>query len=168
MLREMVRDFAMDQITPRADTVDLTNEFPRDLWPKLGGLGLLGITVSEEYGGPGLGYLSHAVVMEELSRGSASVGLSYGAHSNLCVNQISRNGNHEQKSHYLPSLINGEHVGALAMSEPDAGSDVVSMRLRVDKRGDRYILNGSKTTRTCWWSTRKRTQKLAQGESLPS
>ena len=144
MLREMVRDFAMDQITPRADTVDLTNEFPRDLWPKLGGLGLLGITVSEECGGPGLGYLAHAVVMEELSRGSASVGLSYGAHSNLCVNQIFRNGDHEQKSHYLPSLINGEHVGALAMSEPDAGSDVASMRLRADKRGDRYILNGSK------------------------
>ncbi|MDA0735463.1 MAG: isovaleryl-CoA dehydrogenase [Chloroflexi bacterium] len=144
MLREAVRDFTADAIGPRADTIDRTNEFPHDLWEKLGRLDLLGITVSEEYGGAGLGYLAHAVAMEELSRGSASVGLSYGAHSNLCVNQIFRNGNHEQKSRYLPRLISGEQVGALAMSESDAGSDVVSMRLRAEKRGGHYILNGNK------------------------
>ena len=144
IVRDTVRQFTAAEIAPRADEIDQTNEFPRDLWPRMGDLGLHGITVSEEYGGAGLGYLAHTVVMEEVSRGSASVGLSYGAHSNLCVNQIFRNGNDEQKRRYLPSLISGEHVGALAMSEPDAGSDVVSMRLRAEKRGDRYILNGSK------------------------
>ena len=144
IVRDTVRQFTAAEIAPRADEIDQTNEFPRDLWPRMGDLGLHGITVSEEYGGAGLGYLAHTVVMEEVSRGSASVGLSYGAHSNLCVNQIFRNGNDEQKRRYLPSLISGEHVGALAMSESDAGSDVVSMRLRAEKRGDRYILNGSK------------------------
>ena len=144
LLRSLARDFTAAEIAPRADDIDQSNEFPRDLWPRLGDLGLLGITVSEEYGGAGLGYLAHTVVMEEVSRGSASVGLSYGAHSNLCVNQIFRNGNDEQKRRYLPPLVSGEHVGALAMSEPEAGSDVVSMRLRAERRGDRYILNGSK------------------------
>ena len=144
IVRDTVRQFTSAEIAPRADEIDRTNEFPRDLWPMLGDLGLHGITVSEEYGGAGLGYLAHTVVMEEVSRGSASVGLSYGAHSNLCVNQIFRNGTDDQKRRYLPPLISGEHVGALAMSEPDAGSDVVSMKLRAEKRGDRYILNGSK------------------------
>jgi len=143
-MRDTVRQFSSQEIAPRAEDIDQTNEFPRDLWPRLGELGLLGITVSEEYGGAGLGYLAHTVTMEEISRGSPSVGLSYGAHSNLCVNQIFRNGNDEQKRRYLPKLISGEHVGALAMSEPDAGSDVVSMTLRAEKRGDRYVLNGSK------------------------
>ena len=143
-MRETVRQFTAQEIAPRAGDIDQTNEFPRDLWPRLGDLGLLGITVSEEYGGPGLGYLAHTVTMEEISRGSASVGLSYGAHSNLCVNQIFRNGNDEQKRRYLPKLISGEHVGALAMSETEAGSDVVSMQLRAEKKKDRYILNGSK------------------------
>jgi isovaleryl-CoA dehydrogenase len=143
-IRETVRDFSANEIAPRANEIDRTNTFPRDLWPKLGALGLHGITVEEEYGGSGLGYLEHCVAMEEISRGSASVGLSYGAHSNLCVNQIRRNGNEEQKRKYLPKLISGEHVGALAMSEPGAGSDVVSMKTRADKRGDRYVLNGSK------------------------
>ena len=144
MLRDTVRGFAAREIAPRAETIDDTNEFPRDLWPELGRLGLLGITAREEDGGAGLGYLAHVVAMEEISRGSASVGLSYGAHSNLCVNQICRNGTEEQRRRYLPRLITGEHVGALAMSEPEAGSDVVSMRLRADKRGDQYVLNGSK------------------------
>src|SRR5215472_6322617 len=143
-LRASVRGFAADQVAPLAAEIDKTNVFPRALWPKLGDMGLLGITVEEEYGGSGLGYLEHCVAMEELSRGSASVGLSYGAHSNLCVNQLRRNGSDAQKRKYLPKLISGEHVGALAMSEPGAGSDVVSMKLRADKKGDRYILNGSK------------------------
>ncbi len=144
MIRDSVAGFAADQITPRAAEIDASNVFPRDLWPQLGDLGVLGVTVEEEFGGAGLGYLEHCVAMEEISRASASVGLSYGAHSNLCVNQIRRQGSAAQKSRYLPKLISGEHVGALAMSEPGAGSDVVSMRLRADKRGDQYILNGSK------------------------
>ena len=144
IVRDTVRQLSNAEIAPRAEEIDQSNEFPRDLWPLMGDMGLLGITVSEEYGGAGLGYLAHTVVMEEISRGSASVGLSYGAHSNLCVNQIFRNGTDEQKRRYLPPLISGEHVGALAMSEPEAGSDVVSMRLRAEKRGDRYVLNGSK------------------------
>jgi isovaleryl-CoA dehydrogenase len=144
MMRQTVTDFARDRIAPRADAIDRSNEFPRELWPEMGALGLHGITVPEEFGGAGLGYLAHCVAMEEISRGSAAIGLSYGAHSNLCVNQISRNGTPEQKRKYLPKLISGEHVGALAMSEPGAGSDVVSMRTRADKQGDRYILNGSK------------------------
>jgi len=143
-LRASVRGFTADQVAPLAAEIDKTNEFPRGLWPKLGQMGLLGITVGEEYGGSGLGYLEHCIAMEELSRGSASVGLSYGAHSNLCVNQLRRNGSDAQKHRYLPKLISGEHVGALAMSEPGAGSDVVSMKLRADKKGDRYVLNGSK------------------------
>ena len=144
MLRDTVRSFTSDVIAPLADGIDKSNSFPRHLWPKLGELGLLGITVEEDYGGSGLGYLEHAVAMEEISRGSASIGLSYGAHSNLCVNQIRRNGSEEQKRRYLPKLISGEHLGALAMSEPGAGSDVISMRLRAEKKGSRYILNGSK------------------------
>ena len=144
MLRDTVARFVADQITPRAAEIDATNRFPDDIWRKLGDLGLLGITAPEDVGGTGLGYLAHVIAMEELSRGSASVGLSYGAHSNLCVNQIVRNGNAEQKAKYLPKLISGEHVGALAMSEPGSGSDVVSMRLKADKRNDRYVLNGNK------------------------
>jgi isovaleryl-CoA dehydrogenase len=144
MLRESVRGFAADRIAPRADEIDRGNVFPRDLWPELGKLGVHGITVEEEWGGSGLGYLEHCVAMEEISRASASVGLSYGAHSNICVNQIRRNGSDEQKRRYLPRLISGEHVGGLAMSEPGAGSDVVSMKTRAHKKGDRYILNGNK------------------------
>ena len=143
-LRASVRGFTADQVAPLAAEIDKTNEFPRGLWPKLGQMGLLGITVEEDYGGSGLGYLEHCIAMEELSRGSASVGLSYGAHSNLCVNQLRRNGSDAQKRRYLPKLISGEHVGALAMSESGAGSDVVSMKLRADKKGDCYVLNGSK------------------------
>jgi isovaleryl-CoA dehydrogenase len=143
-LRGTVQGFARDKIAPRAAEIDRDNVFPRDLWPQMGELGLHGITVEEEWGGSGLGYLAHCVAMEEVSRASASVGLSYGAHSNLCVNQIRRNATDEQKRRYLPKLISGAHVGALAMSEPNAGSDVVSMRTRADRKGDRYILNGSK------------------------
>jgi len=143
-LRETVARFSNAEIAPRADEIDRSNMFPRELWPKLGALGVLGITAAEEYGGAGMGYLAHCVAMEEISRGSGAIGLSYGAHSNLCVNQLNRNGSAEQKRKYLPRLISGEHVGALAMSEPNAGSDVVSMRTRADRRGDRYILNGSK------------------------
>ncbi|ALG74832.1 isovaleryl-CoA dehydrogenase [Azospirillum thiophilum] len=144
MLRDSVRSFAANEIAPRAAEIDRSNEFPNDLWRKMGDLGILGVTVDEEYGGAGMGYLEHVVAMEEVSRASASVGLSYGAHSNLCVNQIRKNGSEEQKRRYLPKLISGEHVGALAMSEPNAGSDVVSMKLRADKKGDRYVLNGTK------------------------
>ena len=143
-LRETVQAFAQDKIAPRAEEIDRSNKFPRDLWPQMGSLGLHGITVEQELGGSGLGYLAHCVAMEEVSRASASVGLSYGAHSNLCVNQIRRNGSEAQKRRYLPKLISGEHVGALAMSEPGAGSDVTAMRTQAEKRGDRYILNGAK------------------------
>jgi isovaleryl-CoA dehydrogenase len=143
-LRNQVEAFAAKEIAPRAAEIDRSNAFPMDLWPKLGALGVLGITVEEEYGGAGLGYLEHTVAMEEISRASASVGLSYGAHSNLCVNQIRRNGNPDQKQRYLPKLIDGTNVGALAMSEPGAGSDVVSMKLKAERRGDRYVLNGNK------------------------
>src|SRR5271168_832332 len=144
MLRDTARGFAHAKIAPIAGEIDRNNSFPRELWSQLGELGLLGITVEEDMGGSGLGYLAHCVAMEEISRASAAVGLSYGAHSNLCVNQIRRNGDDEQKRRYLPKLISGDHVGALAMSEPGAGSDVVSMRTRADKKGDRYVLNGSK------------------------
>jgi isovaleryl-CoA dehydrogenase len=143
-LREMVQTFAAEKIAPRAAQIDHDNAFPRDLWPELGALGLHGMTVSEEFGGVGLGYLAHCIAVEEISRASASVGLSYATHSNICINQLYRNGNDEQRRKYLPKLISGEHVGALAMSEPQSGSDVVSMRLRADKKGDRYILNGNK------------------------
>jgi len=144
MLRESVHGFAQAEIAPHAADIDRNNEFPQDLWRKMGDLGVLGITVEEEYGGAGMGYLEHVVAMEEISRASASVGLSYGAHSNLCVNQIRRNGSEEQKRKYLPALISGEHVGALAMSEPGSGSDVVSMRLRAERKNDAYVLNGTK------------------------
>lgn len=144
MLRQSVSGFAATEIAPRAADIDRDNDFPKDLWRKMGDLGLLGITVGEEYGGAEMGYLEHCVAVEEISRASASVGLSYGAHSNLCVNQINRNGNDDQRGRYLQKLVSGEHVGALAMSEPGAGSDVVSMRLKAEKKGDRYVLNGNK------------------------
>ena len=144
MLRDMVRDFAQSEIAPRAAEIDATNSFPRDLWPKLGALGLHGITVSEADGGTGLGYLAHVIAVEEISRASASVALSYGAHSNLCINQIARHGTTEQKAKYLPKLMSGDHVGSLAMSESGSGSDVVSMKLRADRRNDCYVLNGNK------------------------
>ena len=144
LLRQSVESFAAEEIAPRAAAIDRENAFPMDLWPKLGSLGVLGVTVSEEYGGASMGYLEHVVAMEEISRASASVGLSYGAHSNLCVNQIFRNGNDDQKRRYLPGLIDGTKIGALAMSEPGAGSDVVGMRTRADRKGSRYVLNGSK------------------------
>ena len=143
-IRDLTARFVDAELAPRADEIDKTNVFPRDLWPKLGALGLHGITVEEEYGGAGLGYVEHVVAMEEISRGSAAVGLSYGAHSNLCINQMRRWGSPDQKKRYLPKLISGEHLGSLAMSEAGAGSDVVSMRLKAEKRGDRYVLNGSK------------------------
>ncbi|NOZ66913.1 MAG: isovaleryl-CoA dehydrogenase [Alphaproteobacteria bacterium] len=144
MLRDTVASFATKELAPLAEEIDATNTFPEGFWRKMGDLGILGVTVDEEYGGVKMGYLAHTICMEEISRASASVGLSYGAHSNLCINQISRNGNAEQKQKYLPKLITGEYVGALAMSEPGAGSDVVSMKLRAEKQGDKYILNGTK------------------------
>ena len=144
MMRDTVRSFAANEVAPRAAEIDSTDTFPRDLWLKIGALGLHGITVEEEYGGAGMGYTEHVIAVEELSRASGSVGLSYGAHSNLCINQLRRNGNESQKQKYLPKLVSGEHVGSLAMSEPGAGSDVVSMKLRAEKKGDRYILNGNK------------------------
>nr|WP_136250051.1 isovaleryl-CoA dehydrogenase [Ningiella ruwaisensis] len=144
MLREHVNSFAQNEIAPLAEAADEKNSFPNELWPKLGEMGLLGVTVSEEFGGSDMGYLAHTVAMEEISRASAGIGLSYGAHSNLCVNQLYKNGNQAQKEKYLPNLVSGEHIGALAMSEPNAGSDVVSMKLRADKKGNKYILNGNK------------------------
>ena len=144
MLRDHVYNFSQGEIAPLADKADKNNSFPNELWPKLGAMGLLGVTVGEQYGGSDMGYLAHVIAMEEVSRASAGIGLSYGAHSNLCVNQIHKNGSDVQKQTYLPKLVSGEHIGALAMSEPNAGSDVVSMKLRADKRGDVYVLNGSK------------------------
>ncbi|KAG0750935.1 hypothetical protein G6F24_014797 [Rhizopus arrhizus] len=154
LLRKSVAHFAAAEVAPLAAEADATNQFPLALWPKLGEQGLLGLTVEEEYGGTGMGYLAHVVAMEELSRASGGIGLSYGAHSNLCVNQLRKNGSEEQKQRFLPGLCNGSLVGALAMSEPGAGSDVVSMKLRADKRGDRYVLNGNKMASPRSWSRR--------------
>ena len=159
MIRDTVSGFSADRIAPRAADIDRNNEFPRDLWPEMGALGLLGMTVEEEYGGSGLGYLEHVIAMEEISRASGSVGLSYGAHSNLCVNQIRLNGTEAQRQKYLPRLVSGEHLGALAMSEPGAGSDVVSLKLRAEKKGDRYVLNGNK-----FWITNGPTADLIPGD----
>ncbi|GAK82781.1 isovaleryl-CoA dehydrogenase [Vibrio ponticus] len=164
MLREQINSFAACEIAPLAQSIDQANQFPNHLWEKLGQMGLLGVTISEEYGGANMGYLAHVIAMEEISRASASVGLSYGAHSNLCVNQIYRNGTKAQQAKYLPKLISGQHVGALAMSEPGAGSDVVAMQLRAEKRADHYVLNGNKMwitnglMRTPWWCMPKLSQ----------
>jgi len=173
-IRDTVHGFAQEKIAPRAQEIDATNQFPRDLWPQMGALGLHGITVKEEDGGAGLGYLEHVVAIEEVSRASASVGLSYGAHSNLCINQIARNGNAAQKAKYLPKLISGEHVGALAMSEPGAGSDVVSMKTKALKKGDRYVSPatrcGSPTARSPRrsWSMPRPIPRPARRASPPS
>ena len=173
-LRETVHRFAQERIAPIAAEIDRTNAFPSGLWHELGQLGLLGITVEEDYGGAQMGYLAHVVAVEEIARASASVSLSYGAHSNLCVNQIRLNGTAEQKARYLPRLVSGEHVGALAMSEAGAGSDVIGMKLRAEKRNDHYRLNGTKfwitngRTPTRWWSMPRRTRRQARGASRPS
>ena len=167
-LRDAVREFAQSEIAPRAAEIDRNDQFPMDLWEKMGALGVLGITVPEAWGGAQMGYLAHMVAMEEISRASASVGLSYGAHSNLCVNQINRNGSEEQKRKYLPRLISGEHVGALAMSEPGAGSDVISMKLKAEDKGGYYLLNGRRCgsptapTPTRWWSTPRPRRRWAR------
>ncbi len=161
-LRDTVHDFAQTEIAPRATEIDRSDQFPMDLWRKMGSLGVLGITVGEEYGGANMGYLAHMIAMEEISRASASIGLSYGAHSNLCVNQIKRNGTEAQRAKYLPKLISGEHVGALAMSETGAGSDVISMKLKAQDKGGYYLLNGNKM---CWWYMPKPNPNLAPAVS---
>ena len=173
-ISETVQDFSSNEIAPRADRDRQEQPDSRDLWPKIGALGLHGITVEEEYGGSGLGYLEHCIAVEEICAASASVGLSYGAHSNLCINQIRRNGSEAQKRKYLPKLISGEHVGSLAMSEPNAGSDVVSMATRAEKKGDRFVINGSKMWITNgpspirWWSMPRPTPRPVRAASPPS